>query len=308
MQLDRTRIAVKQRSWTEIADLSLVVFRDYWRPILAWSIAGALPFAILNMLILIPSLRYEEILLQSSFMVTEEWLRIRYMYLASILVFLEMPFAMQGVTYYLGQAVFVDKPSWTSVLKALRSSLPRSLWILGVLRMTIFVYPIILLLPANSANDPIAEIFLVGLVVFGISYIVRAARPFAPEIIVLEQCPLQPKKNDPNVAYFGLRSRFLHSAVSSDSVARMFLLSFFLVLSFFCLSFCERFVLGILFGLWERGWWTDWILLPLNLWVLAAIATVFRFLNYLDARIRSEGWEIELRFRAEAQRLEGIAP
>jgi hypothetical protein len=30
---------------------------------------------------------------------------------------------------------------------------------------------------------------------------------------------------------------------------------------------------------------------------------VFRFLNYLDSRIRLEGWEIELRLRAEAERL-----
>ena len=34
--------------------------------------------------------------------------------------------------------------------------------------------------------------------------------------------------------------------------------------------------------------------------------SVFRFLAYLDSRIRLEGWEVELRIRAEAERIDKL--
>ena len=40
-----------------------------------------------------------------------------------------------------------------------------------------------------------------------------------------------------------------------------------------------------------------------SLWVVVGYMTVVRFLNYLDVRIRQEGWEVELLIRAEAQKL-----
>ena len=42
---------------------------------------------------------------------------------------------------------------------------------------------------------------------------------------------------------------------------------------------------------------------PLSIWIGVAIAATIRFLAYLDARIRQEGWEVELMIRAEASRL-----
>src|SRR5262249_35231818 len=42
---------------------------------------------------------------------------------------------------------------------------------------------------------------------------------------------------------------------------------------------------------------------PLALWIVVSYFSVVRFLSYLDLRIRGEGWEIELRMRAEANRL-----
>ena len=42
---------------------------------------------------------------------------------------------------------------------------------------------------------------------------------------------------------------------------------------------------------------------PAALWLIAGYMAVVRFLNYLDLRIRHEGWEVELRLRAEAVRL-----
>jgi hypothetical protein len=54
---------------------------------------------------------------------------------------------------------------------------------------------------------------------------------------------------------------------------------------------------------WIQGPWLTHVLLPLAMWIAACYFTVFRFLTYLDARIRQEGWEVELRLRAEANRL-----
>jgi len=60
---------------------------------------------------------------------------------------------------------------------------------------------------------------------------------------------------------------------------------------------------GVLWDRWalsprliEFGW-------PIVLWLIVGFMTVVRFLNYLDLRIRHEGWEVELRMRAEGNRI-----
>ena len=45
------------------------------------------------------------------------------------------------------------------------------------------------------------------------------------------------------------------------------------------------------------------IVVPLALWLAGIYATVFRFLSYLDSRIRLEGWEVELQLKAERARV-----
>jgi len=44
------------------------------------------------------------------------------------------------------------------------------------------------------------------------------------------------------------------------------------------------------------------VFFPLSLWCVAGISVIIRILNYLDTRIRLEGWEVELSVRAEALR------
>ncbi|HXT57762.1 MAG TPA: hypothetical protein VN699_03965, partial [Pirellulales bacterium] len=39
------------------------------------------------------------------------------------------------------------------------------------------------------------------------------------------------------------------------------------------------------------------------IWLVVGYFAVVRFLSYLDLRIRTEGWEVELIMRAEAARL-----
>ncbi len=59
---------------------------------------------------------------------------------------------------------------------------------------------------------------------------------------------------------------------------------------------------GVLFNSWDWGKDVYLIYYPLSLWVAAGFTVVVRFLNYLDARIRLEGWEVQLSVMAEAIR------
>jgi hypothetical protein len=64
-----------------------------------------------------------------------------------------------------------------------------------------------------------------------------------------------------------------------------------------------------LFQSLSGDYWIGVIDVPLSLWLVVGFFSVVRYLCYLDLRIRREGWEIELKMRAEASRLnrEGVA-
>ena len=60
---------------------------------------------------------------------------------------------------------------------------------------------------------------------------------------------------------------------------------------------------GIIVGYWNTMNLTVLLVFfPLALWLVAGVSVIIRLLNYLDTRIRLEGWEVELAFRAEALR------
>jgi hypothetical protein len=61
-------------------------------------------------------------------------------------------------------------------------------------------------------------------------------------------------------------------------------------------------LVGSVAGAWSWGWWMDWFLYPLALWIVAFWGTIVRFLIYMNMRIRGEGWELELKLKAEARR------
>ena len=52
--------------------------------------------------------------------------------------------------------------------------------------------------------------------------------------------------------------------------------------------------------MWTQPFYT--CLYPVAIWLVVAYFAVVRFLAYLDLRIRSEGWEVELLMRAELDR------
>jgi hypothetical protein len=97
----------------------------------------------------------------------------------------------------------------------------------------------------------------------------------------------------------------LHGPSGGDLVVRWVsaaLIGIPLVLSVYGLFL---FISGLFLATWEQGPVMVELCLPLAMWLVAGYLTVFRFLSYLDVRIRQEGWEVELRLRAEAARMRG---
>ena len=64
----------------------------------------------------------------------------------------------------------------------------------------------------------------------------------------------------------------------------------------------ESLLLSWLLGI-EAGTTLRFVLFQAAIWLVVVFFTIARFLNYLDQRIRNEGWEVELALRAEGERL-----
>ncbi|MBU6239922.1 MAG: hypothetical protein KGQ51_19075, partial [Planctomycetes bacterium] len=80
MQLDRTAIVITQRNNDEVLDLSLVVFRTYWKKLILLAIIGVLPFAVLNFILLYPITDYASLVMASRDYATVEGFQIRYLW------------------------------------------------------------------------------------------------------------------------------------------------------------------------------------------------------------------------------------
>ncbi|TWT84523.1 hypothetical protein CA13_60020 [Planctomycetes bacterium CA13] len=296
MQLDRTHVVIRRRTLAEIGDLALVMLHRYPAAIFVGFLVGALPWVAVNgtLLYWIPiaearfGLGDEEALV-------EVW---RYITWMALLVTLQTPAAGVATTLYLGQAVFESQPTWKSVFSEVRRHFWRWFWSLAIVR---FAVPTMVFLafrfgqPANGFFDGMVP-FLIVIAMM----IARSNRPFMPEILLLEQCPL--RSSSDSVITAGRRSKSLHQPMASDLAGRYLAVSFVLFFLF----------LSVLYTLvWARGIATsnwDWDLVfllgifPAALWIIAGVSVVVRLLNYLDTRIRLEGWEVELAVRAEAMR------
>ena len=134
--------------------------------------------------------------------------------------------------------------------------------------------------------------------------LLRIFRPFLIEIILLERNPIFGKKNVESMT-IGRRSQMLHGPSSGDISMRAIVCALVGIMLFFSVWGTFIFISGVLFNQWIPGAWMVQLGFPLALWVVFGFMTVVRFLNYLDLRIRQEGWEVELRLRAEASRLTG---
>lgn len=304
MQLDRTHVKVRARSLAEIGDLALCLVRRYPKALLIGFTLGALPWAVMNLLLLgwIPIQEARSGIFDEQ----TYYEGLRYVWLMVCLVFLQAPIAGNLTTYYIGQAVFEERPTWRTVLKACWQVKGATILSLGFIRGPL---PAMLILATNWGGEfaPGREVFWILMFVLW-SMGTRALRPFMPEILLLERCPIRAR--DERSISAGRRSSLLHSPLSGDLIGRFLMIAMVCT----CLALTVFYSLISIRGFLTNQW--NWnltigsldipdvqiIWLPLALWIVAGLSVFIRFLCYLDARIRLEGWEVELAVRAEALR------
>ncbi|MEM6472488.1 MAG: hypothetical protein AAF802_23200 [Planctomycetota bacterium] len=296
MQLDQTHVAVRTRTLTEIGDLAIVVINRYPLVILLTFLLGAVPWAICNAALLswIP-IQEAQFGLDDSEAV---WQLIRYVLAMALLVFLQTPAAGVITTIYLGQAVFEEKPSWRSACRVAWEQFWRWFYCLVVRRFVLV--PIILFgvrwMQPYDTNLDITTLIIIGIV----AMILRSNRPFLPEMILLERCPLRTKQA--NEISLARRSKALHRVAGGDISGRWVGVSVTLFVIFCGVFYFFIWGTGVTTGYWSPGLFALLVWFPLALWLVAGVSVVVRMMSYLDARIRLEGWDVELAVRAEVIR------
>ncbi len=132
-----------------------------------------------------------------------------------------------------------------------------------------------------------------------IGMLFRAWRPFVSEILLLEKTPVRKEKE--GQMQFSKRSSDLHRG---DVVAGFVLGSLIAVALNTMLAglmFHIDKTIGLLGTLDLPIQYLYW---PIASWLVASYMAVFRFMFYINTRIAQEGWEVDLKIRAEGQKLE----
>ncbi|QDV22348.1 hypothetical protein [Aureliella helgolandensis] len=304
MQLDRTEIVIRRRNSLELLDLSLLVLKRHWRPIAASGLLLGLPFLLLDMWA-IQWMLQEDSLWSLEYQETSETAqRWRHAAHLTALFFLQFPLLSIPTTLFLGNQIFFQPMSLRQIVAQLRAIAFRCFIVLGVLRLGVVALCLELAVNRRVPFDSGVELWI--LVIFpGICLIMRACWPLAPEILGLERCPLWAKEK--NVISYRQRSRRLHHLLLSENISSFIAAAIFGSLLLVMLLSLQLWLAGISTGNWQWAWWCDYIALPVSLWCVGLFLAVFRFLNYIDVRIRLEGWEIELLMRAEGARLKPLA-
>lgn len=297
MQLDQTHVVIRLRTLSEIGDLALVMIRRYPASLLIGFAIGAVPWMIANAAILawIP-------IVEAGYGLDDEEAMVeicRYLFWMATLVVAQTPAAGVMTTVYLGQAVFEQRPTWSSVYGEAKRQFARWFWALGVVRLAVPAMVVVAIRWGQPASGFWDAAVPIGILLY--IAIVRSSRPFLPEILMLEQCPLRSKNEQ--VITARRRSKSLHGPMASDLSGRFMAVSAILGVLFLSVMYTILWARGIATGAWS---FLDLVVLlivyPLALWTVAGISVLVRLLNYLDTRIRLEGWEVELAVRAEAIR------
>jgi hypothetical protein len=291
MQLDNTSVVIAQRTGTELVDLSLMVVRRYFIPIATLAFLGAAPFAILNAILMWPLIQYDSLAISSSLYGDPTFFRVRYYTIGIVSVFVQAPLALSGVTYFIGQAVFGEKPTLRLVASAIKNRLLALIYVQGLFAL-LFVHPEFYL--GVEAWSIVFAFYL---------FFIRGFVPFALEILLLERCPLFHWGKKKSTLGFGKRSSWLHSGLYFELFGGHIGVSLIELTTIMSLSGSVYLLVGVVVGVWDVGSWMDLFLFPLAVWTVATWGTVIRFLSYMNTRILTEGWEIELKLKAESQRL-----
>lgn len=296
MQLDNTRLAVRERGVLDTHDMSLQVLRDFFVPWLWCTLLFVIPLMGLNYFLLGWLLNAERV--SDNFFYAA-----RYFWAMPLMVYIEAPLLSIPTVALLGPAIFMQQPTIKQVIRDIWRAFPQIFICQILLRGPLVAWLIPLMVDRVYEEGVYWEAFLLPLVAI-YSAFYRAFRPFISEIILLERTPLVSRRE--SELSINKRSNFLHGPSSGDLLARWMGASFLgLILAWIMVS-STYFMMYTLFSMADptEGFYAH-ILFPLSLWVVAAYVAVVRYLEYLDLRIRHEGWEVELLMRAEALRLAG---
>jgi hypothetical protein len=206
------------------------------------------------------------------------------------------PLASAPATLYLGQALFSEKPDPQRVFGDWLRSLPQLIFFQVLIRSLLLSGIYICLFDPGLAPQIMLYMltFFTCMLPFGVW-------PYLNEIILLERNPFFSKGGNRTTTM--KRSGALHRAAFGELLARWFGSSLYAAI-----------LAALLFGaMWSTKAWlsgngeisrlTYLIFLQVATWSTACYFMVVRFLCYLDLRIRREGWEVELKMRAEGARL-----
>jgi hypothetical protein len=303
MQLDRTRIAIRERGLLETIDLTLLVVREFAGAIVTCALLAIVPLAVVNELLVgwMVSIDDEG---------TVAWFR--YTWAMIVLVFLEAQLASVFIVAYLGPAVFMEQRTIRQIIGDVFKQAFPLLLCQGILRGVLAGWLLYLLTDRYEASGWIEGFWIVIVCLFAMA--MRTFRPYINEIILLEKNPLLAGKSA--AITVSKRSSHLHGAYSGDLFVRWFASAAIAIALISLAIYTAVLTEGFLISNWpirfsiEDGFYgvnLDWfrlhVIYPSSLWLIVAFFAVVRFLSYLDLRIRHEGWEVELLMRAEAVRL-----
>ncbi len=288
MRLDRTRIAICERSQPEILDLSLLVLRTFLAPLVGLVGVLVAPLMLLNWW-LIHWMAADYIELSAG---------ARYLWTMSLLVYVQAPLASVLATLYLGKVTFYEQPSLKTLLWDAVTLAHRIIWTQGIMRGVLLVLWMVMLIEVDESYSMV-EGFL-PFVCFGL-FMWRSLRPYITEIVLLERSPLW--AGEPGQISVSKRSSRLHAPNAGDLFGRgLALVPVTCALGLSLLGFIW-FLVATFTNNWGWGPLMIHLVAPSVLWLVVIYVTVVRFLCYLDLRIRREGWEVELQMRAETARL-----
>ena len=289
MFVHQTEISIRERGKRELFDLALHVARRHFGPLALALVLGAAPFVAFNAWALAPIAEYDE---TDIFGGDERDSYITYM---TLLVFLEAPLATSLMTIYLGQVLFRARPTARQLVREFRRSAGQLFWYQGVVRGTCVA------LVAAAFNDWRDFTLMPEFVVWCAALWALAARGFRPylnEVILLERNPRRAERGSTMTT--ARRNAALHAGFAGDSFVQTIgagMLGFLTAGSLWLTISNMR---ALLFNVVDADRATFTVVLPIALWTTVWFLAIVRFLGYLDLRIRREGWEVELRVRAEA--------
>jgi hypothetical protein len=184
-----------------------------------------------------------------------------------ILLVFEAPWATAPLTLVLGDLMFGVPPRPRRMLRALGVSLPAMIVSQFILR----AYP---LMPSHYA--------------------------FSNEVILLERQGTREQFRRSRTLSRGFEGELLGRWLVQILLGLLFSLSFWM---------CAKTLGETLIGN-ELTWYRPGIgdldgpVFQLAIWISVAFFAIYRYFAYIDRRIRCEGWELELRLKAVARRLE----